>query len=128
MTNIRKNFYKSVFLFTALYDWVLGLTFLFFYRTFFEALSITIPENPAYLSLSAVFVFGLGFLYYFAYAHFQKNRDLVKIGTLYKFGYVFVGLYYLSIGLLPHYVFLIFGLIDAIVGIISIQYLISSHR
>jgi len=124
MNNTRKKYYKSLFLVGAFYDWILGSAFLFFYKPVFRSLGIVFPPNPAYLSLSAAFVFVLGFAYYFAYKNLKSSQNLIKLGTIYKFAYTAVGVYYFMINLLPHPVFLIFGFIDIVFAILSIEFLI----
>ena len=113
MDNKKKKYYDSLFIVSAFYDWILGAAFLLFYKPVFDLLAIEIPANTSYMSLAAAFVFVSGFLYYFAYKNFQASRDLIKMGIIYKFFYVAVGIYYLSIGQLPHPIFLVFGIMDA---------------
>ena len=128
MNNARENYYKKLFLTAALYDLALGIVFLFFYRPLFHVLKIPLPLNPSYLLLSAAFVFVLGIAYYFIYRDIKSNRDLVKIGTIYKFAYVSVGLYCLLLGLVPHMIFLVFAAIDVVFFSLFVEFLAHTKR
>ena len=123
MSKKREGYYKGLFLTAAIYDFILGIVFLFFYKPLFRSLSIPLPINPAYLSLSAAFVFVIGLGYYFVYRNIYANRDLAKIGAIYKFAYVVVGLYYLLINSVPHMIFMVFAGIDVIFLVLFIEFL-----
>ena len=119
----KENYYKSLFLVASIYDFILGIIFLFFYKPVFNLLNIPLPLNPSYLSLSAAFVFVIGIGYYIIYKNIHVNRDLVIIGTIYKVAYVLVGLYYLLINLVPHMIFIVLALLDTVFGIMFIEFL-----
>ncbi|MFA5031944.1 MAG: hypothetical protein WC614_02890 [bacterium] len=122
--NIKKeNYYKGLFLTAAFYDFILGILFLFFYKPFFNALSISLPPNPSYLSLSAAFVFVIGIAYFIIYKDIRGNRGLVIVGTAFKIAYVAVGIFYLAIHLVPHMFFMLLALCDAIFGILFMEFL-----
>lgn len=124
MDNIRKNYYKKLFLVAALYDFILGFIFLFFYKPIFRILEISIPADPSPLSLSAAFVFTLGFAYYLIYKNIEGNFDLVKVGIFYKFTYVLISFYYFIFGSVPHMIFVVFGLLDAVFLILFLEFFI----
>lgn len=123
MNKKREGYYKGLFLTGAFYDFIIGITFLFFYKPIYRLLNIPFPSNPSYLSLSAAFVFVIGIAYYFVYRNIYANRDLAKIGTIYKFAYVVVALYYLLVGLVPHMIFTVFGIIDVVFLVLFIEFL-----
>lgn len=128
MNTKREGYYKGLFLTAAFYDFILGILFLFFYKPFFNALSISLPPNPSYLSLSAAFVFVIGIAYFIIYKDINTNRGLVVVGTIFKFAYVAVGLFYLAIHMVPHMVFILLALFDAIFGILFIEFLNSTKK
>lgn len=123
MDNSKRRYYKALFIFASLYDWILGAAFLFFYKPLFGYLMIDMPANPSYMSLAAAFVFVSGFLYYFAVKNPKSSRELILMGIIYKLFYVGVGIYYSAIGILPHLIFMIFGVADAIFTILFIEFL-----
>lgn len=123
MSKKREGYYKGLFLTAAFYDFIIGITFLFFCKPVYRLLNIPFPPNPSYLSLSSAFVFVIGIAYYFIYRDIYANRDLAKIGTIYKFAYIVVALYYLLVGLVPHTIFTVFGVIDVVFLILFIEFL-----
>lgn len=128
MNNSRKGYYRTLFLTAAFYDFSLGIIFLFFYKPLFHALKIPIPSDPSYLSLSAAFVFVLGVAYYLIYRNIEANRDLAKIGTIYKAAYVLIGLYYFLFSSVPHMIFILFAVIDFIFLILFVDFLMRTKK
>lgn len=118
-----KKFYKAAFLVAALYDFILGFVFFVFYRNVYEMFNITLNDTPAYLQLSAAFVFAQGLLYYFVYHNLQRNIDIVKVGVAYKICYTGVAFFYWAAGSLPHSMFGVFGFCDVIFIILFVMYL-----
>ena len=105
---------------TALYDGVLGLVFLVLFRPLLGLLGVAVPENPIYLQLAAgcIALFGLGFWH--AAQHPVRNLDLVRLGVGMKVFYVALAVYAAAVGLLPHPLFLVLALLDAlfVVGVV----------
>lgn len=124
MDNIKEKYYKALFFLGAIYDWAIGFAFLFFYVPIFSYFDVDYSCHPAFISLSAAFVFVLGFGYYMIYKNMKRNRDLVIMGTMYKIAYAGVIAYYLAIGLTPRPVFTIFGICDFSFAILSIEFLL----
>lgn len=104
----------------ALYDGILGLLFLLFFRPILGLLGAAVPENPVYLQLAAgcIALFGLGFWH--AAQHPVRNLDLVRLGTGLKVFFVCLAAYAAAVGLLPHPIFLVLALLDAlfVVGVV----------
>ena len=119
----RKRYYRWLFLIAAIYDIGLGIIFTFFYKPVFSLLGIPLPEFSGYISLIGVFLCVLGIGYYYLYkGDLVKNRDLIKVGILYKFAYSGVAFYYLIIGTIPHLIFVwVFGVLDLIFGFLFIE-------
>ena len=72
------------------------------------------------------FLFVIGVAYYLIYrGDFQKNRDLILIGALYKLAYCATAFFYSTIGDIPHMIFLsLFGVVDLIMFILMVECLI----
>ena len=104
----------------ALYDGILGLLFLLFFRPILGLLGAAVPENPVYLQLAAgcIALFGLGF--WWAAQRPVRNLDLVRLGTGLKVFFVCLAAYAAAVGLLPHPLFLVLALLDAlfVVGVV----------
>jgi hypothetical protein len=122
MTKGKEMYYKGLFLIAAIYDIVLGLGFLFFYKLIYNSLGIILPLNPSYLSLSAAFVLVIGIGYFMVYLNL-RNRGLVWLGAFYKIAYVSIGVYYFIKNMLPHNIFSVFGIIDFIFLILFLEFL-----
>ena len=106
--------YKTFFLVAALYDIVLGAAFFFLYGPLWDALGIALPNNTAYIHLTAAFVFVQGVGYWFVYQDPDGNHGIVKTGLVYKTAFAGLAFYYLAIGQLLHPVFLVFGALDVL--------------
>lgn len=118
-----KSFHKGVFAVAAGYDLILGLLFFLFHTTIYSFFSIQLPENAAYLQMSAAFVFVQGVGYFFVYRNLERNIDLVKVGIVYKLIYIGVTFYYWAIGMLPHPMFSLFGFCDLVFVVLFTLYL-----
>jgi len=121
------TFFKSVFLATAIYDFFLGLIFLFWYSAIFSFLNIPLPNYPMYLQLSAAFVVAMGVGYYFVYQNMAGNRDLVKLGVVYKAVYSSFAIYFFLKGL-AHIVFFWLAIIDLAFLLMFIWFLVETRQ
>jgi hypothetical protein len=121
------TFFRSVFLATAIYDFFLGLIFLFMYSAIFSYLNVPLPNYPMYLQLSAAFVVAMGVGYYFIYQNMARNRDLVKLGVVYKAVYSSFSIYFFLKGL-AHIIFFWFGIIDLAFLLIFIWFLVETRQ
>jgi len=124
----HENAYRNLFLIAALYDFVLGCTFLFFLPFFFEEIfNITAPNYPVFHQGGAAFVFVMGIGFYFVYRNMYRNIDIVKIGIIFKTVYTILAFYYVFIENMP-WVFLIFGFLDMVFIVFFILFLRSIKR
>jgi hypothetical protein len=123
MENKKDKFFEKLFLVAAVYDFVLGILFFFFYRQIFNLFNIAIPDFPAYLQMSAAFVIAMGIGYYFVYKNLYRNIDLVKLGVVYKFAYSSVVIYFYLTNL-ANLVFLWFAVFDIIFMLFFIWFLV----
>lgn len=108
--------YRWVFLAAAIYDVALGIAFTFLYTWAFDLLGIRdeAPEG-AYVPLLGSFVLVLGIAYVLIYrGDLQRNRDLILVGTIYKFAYASVATVFWLKGDAPHSIFVLFGVIDVV--------------
>ena len=114
MTAPRVKYYKAIFLAATLYDVVLGVLFVFFYRHAFRWLGAQLPYSGAFITLLGAFVFVIGIAYFLIFlGDLRRNRDLIVIGTLYKAAYSGIAFYHLASGDIPHILFAaLFGIID----------------
>jgi hypothetical protein len=116
-------YYKRLYFVSALYDFILGISFLFFYKNIFELTGMNLPENPAYLTFCAVMIMLFGILLFMIYSNLDGSRRLVIYAILVKFAYIGTVLYYyLLVG--SDYVdapFLIFAIFDFIFALLFIK-------
>jgi len=131
MTHPRERYYKSLFAVAAIYDILLGITFLFFGRWAFDTLDIAAkyPEG-GFLQLIGGFVLVLGIGYYLIWrGDLWRNRDLVAVGALYKLAYTGVGFAIAITDEVPHALFLWgFGVADAVFLVLMVECLTYLYR
>lgn len=118
MKSSKEKYYRGLFLIAAIYDFILGIVFTFFPELPFNLLKIPekLPHFVGYIRLIGAFLFVIGVAYYLIYkGDFQKNRDLIVIGALYKFAYFSITFFYFVAGSIPHFLFFaVFGIVDLI--------------
>jgi len=118
MSPAKETYYRSLFVLAAVYDVLVGITFLFFRRRAYEALGIPekLPTFGGYLTLLGAFVLVLGIAYFLiSRGDLRRNADLILVGTLYKLAYCATAFYYWLAGTIPHVIFVgLFGVADAI--------------
>ena len=125
MNKKRQIYYRSLFLIAAIYDIVLGIIFTFLFKSAFTLLGIAeeLPAFGGYISLIGAFLFVIGIGYFLIYlGDFSRNRDLIIIGTLYKFAYCALAIFYLITGQYPHIIFIVvFGVVDLVFFILMTE-------
>ncbi len=118
MSPVKEKYYRSLFAVSAIYDFLLGVTFMFFAERAFAALGISdkLPAIRGYLTLLGAFVLVIGIAYFLiARGDLRRNKDLILVGTLYKLAYSGTAFYYWYQGQLPHIAFgALFGVADAV--------------
>lgn len=119
----RERYYKSLYLIAALYDFILGAAFLFFYRSIFKLTGMNLPDNPAYLTFCAAMIALFGILLFMIYLNLEGSKRLIIYAILVKFAYVGTVLYYyILVG--PNYVdfpFRLFAFFDIIFAVLFIE-------
>jgi len=106
--------WRTFFIVAAIYDLVLGAAFFFAYGPIWELLEIELPNNIAYIHLTAAFVFVQGLGYWIVAQRPARNRGIVQVGIAYKFAFASLSFYYFAIGELLHPTFLVFGALDVL--------------
>ena len=122
------NFWKPFFLVAALYDGILGAAFFFLYQPLFHALSIPLPNNTSYISITTAYIFVQGLSYWFVYRNPDANVDIVKVGIVYKAVYVLLAAYYLAIGQLLHALFAWFAVADLVFLVFFVRFVMQHGR
>jgi hypothetical protein len=115
--------WRLLFAAVGVYDFVLGFAFFWFYQPLFDALDVAEPETGAYVHLAAALIALQGVSYFLVARRPLRNIDLVVVGVLYKLAYTGLALYYWAIVEIPHDLFLVFGLVDALVLVAFVAFL-----
>ena len=125
MNPAREKYYRVLFTVSAIYAFLLGITFMFFAERAFAALGIgdKLPAIRGYLTLLGAFVLVIGIGYFLiARGDLRQNADLILVGTLYKLAYSATAFYYWAQGSLPHVAFgAVFGVADAVFFILMAE-------
>lgn len=124
MNSSKIKLYKTTFLIAAIYDLVIGATFLFFSAALYSALGISEARpDQAYLALLGAFVLVIAYAYWKIYrGDLRDNLDLITIGALYKIAYALVAFWFYFTGGAPHVAFVfVFGIADIIFFAIMMQ-------
>lgn len=122
MAKNRDAFFRGVFLVAAIYDFVLGILFCFFYKPVYGVFSITLPKYPMYLQMAAAFVIAMGVGYYLVYRNLYRNIDLVKLGVVYKLVYSGLTSYFYFAGM-ANVTFFWFAVLDAVFVVVFVWFL-----
>ena len=84
----KKVFYKKMFFFSAIYNWIISISFFFGYKAILPLLSMKPPIYSVFLLIMLFFVFVIGMGYYWVSSDINKNHDIIKMGALMKLGVV----------------------------------------
>lgn len=78
---------RPLFVVAGLYDFGLGLLFLFAWQFMYTHFHIAYPNHAGYIlfGAAAIAIFGIGF--WFVAAAPVRNRDIIKLGVLLKLAY-----------------------------------------
>jgi len=119
----KTGYYKTLFLISAIWNWLVSIPFFFFYDKIFSALKMLPLDYPVIIKLlmSLVFIFGLG--YYWTSKNMSKNIPVIKMGTAGKI-FIFLILYYYCVITkdIP-IIFITPGIVDLIFAILFIEFL-----
>jgi hypothetical protein len=98
---MRREWIRPLFLVAALYDFGLGVLFLFAWSAIYARFHVTPPNHPGYILFGAavIAIFGVGF--WFVAQAPERNRDIIKLGVLLKLAYSGTVLAYWAQGRIP---------------------------
>ena len=84
----KKIWYKKMFFYSAIYNWLISISFFFGYKAILPLLNMKPPIYPVFLLIMLIFVFIIGIGYYWVYLDIDRNHDIIKIGAMMKLGVV----------------------------------------
>ena len=88
LSNQKKIWYKKMFFYSAIYNWLISISFFFGYKAILPLLNMELPIYPVFLLIMLFFVFIIGIGYYWVYLNTDRNHDIIKIGAMMKLGVV----------------------------------------
>ena len=98
---MKREWIRPLFVVAGLYDFALGVLFLFAWRAMYVRFGVTLPNHPGYVVVPALLItiFGIGF--WFVAQAPERNRDIIKLGILLKLAYAIPVLAYFFQGQMP---------------------------
>jgi hypothetical protein len=88
LSNQKKIWYKKMFFYSAIYNWLISISFFFGYKAILPLLNMEPPIYSVFLLIMLFFVFIIGIGYYWVYMDTDRNHDIIKIGAMMKLGVV----------------------------------------
>ncbi|MCA9231890.1 MAG: hypothetical protein KDA57_14670 [Planctomycetales bacterium] len=85
---------RGLFVVAGLYDFLIGLTFLFFGSRLFEAASVPQPNHWAYIHFGSLMLMIFGLMFFAVARDPVGNRSLIPYGMLLKISYTGLATYY----------------------------------
>jgi hypothetical protein len=98
---MRPAWIRPLFVVAAVYDVVLGLAYLLAYQAVYGSFGVALPNHPGYVQLNALFVVIMGIGFWFVARAPERNRDLIRLGVLFKAAYAGIVFYYYFRALVP---------------------------
>ena len=108
---------RLLFVIAGLYDFLIGLTFLFFGAQLFDAAGVPQPQHWAYIQFGALMLMIFGTMFLTIARDPVGNRDLIPFGLLLKLSYVGLATYYWVTTDIPM-LFKPFAVIDAVMFVL----------
>jgi hypothetical protein len=108
---------RVVFAIASLYDFVIGLAFLFFGPRLFEAAGVPQPNHWGYIQFGALLLIIFGIMFFAVARDPIANRNLMPYGMLLKLSYTGLVAYYWVTADCPM-LFKPFAVIDAIMFVL----------
>ena len=84
----KKIWYKKMFFYSAIYNWLISISFFFGYKAILPLLNMEPPIYSVFLLIMLFFVFIIGIGYYWVHMDTDRNHDIIKIGAMMKLGVV----------------------------------------
>ncbi|MFH2137380.1 MAG: hypothetical protein ABII88_02585 [Candidatus Omnitrophota bacterium] len=115
---MNKNInFPLAFRIVGVYDILLGLGFIFFYKSIYAACGITLPNHPGYVFVPALFIVCGGVGEFLIAKNPLRNIDLVVVRLLMKLSFATAVLYcYFTMGI--PMVFLVISILS-IIGVVK---------
>ncbi len=85
---------KPLFLIAAIYDGLIGLIFLFFWRVLFDRMHITPPNHAGYVQFSALLLVIFSWMFLRIARNPDANRTLIDFGIALKVAYSGIVFFY----------------------------------
>lgn len=85
--------YKMLFVGMGIYDFLLGLIFLFFYQSIFKKFNIPLPNHPGYILVPALFLISGAIGEFLIAKNLLRNIDLALVRLLMKISFTGALLY-----------------------------------
>jgi len=108
---------RLLFVIAGLYDFLIGLTFLFFGAQLFDAAGVPQPKHWAYIQFGALMLMIFGTMFLTIARDPVRNRDLIPFGLMLKLSYVGLATYYWATTDIPM-LFKPFAVVDALMFIL----------
>jgi hypothetical protein len=108
---------RLIFLVAGLYDFIIGLTFLFFGPQLFDAAGVPQPNHWAYIQFGALLLIVFGIMFLAVARDPVGNRNLMPFGMLLKLSYTGLVAYYWATTDCPM-LFKPFAVIDAVMFVL----------
>lgn len=126
----KKKYYKIMFFSAAIWNWLIGLTFLILSLITPNILSlfgVEIPPSLVFMQMLfiLVIIFGIGF--FIVYLDFEQNQGIIKMSVFEKVSFFIVFFIYFILGDV-NYLVLLPTIIDLLFGILFIEFLINVKR
>src|SRR5205823_2029010 len=111
---------RVTFLIAGVYDFVIGLAFLFAGDRIFEAASVGLPNHWAYLYFGCLMLMTFGVMFFAVAYDPIANRNLMPYGMLLKISYVGIVVYYWFMVGACHTLFKPFAVVDAVMLVLFV--------
>lgn len=85
---------RILFIIAGVYDFVIGLTFLFFGPRLFDAAGVPHPNHWAYIHFGSLMLVIFGLMFFAVAGNPLANRNLIPYGILLKLSYASLAGYY----------------------------------
>jgi hypothetical protein len=110
---MKLTWIRVLFVAAGLYDFIIGLTFLFFGIPLFEAAAVPLPNHWAYIQFGSLMLMIFGTMFFAIARDPIANRNLIPYGLLLKLSYSGLTAYYWATTDCP-FLFKPFAIIDGV--------------
>ena len=114
---MTRSMVRLLFVIAGLYDFVIGLTFLFFGAQLFDAFKVPQPKHWAYIQFGSLLLMIFGTMFLSIACDPVGRRNLIPYGLMLKLSYVGLATYYWTTTDIP-LLFKPFAIIDAVMFVL----------